>query len=95
MKVNPLGDRVLIKIQEGDSKSAGGIIIPQTAQEKTQTGVIVAVGPGIRDDAGKLIPIDVKVGNKVMYDKYAGTQVKIDATDHLLVKMADVLAIIE
>jgi len=95
MKVNPLGDRALIKVQEGDSKTAGGIIIPQTAQEKTQTGVVVAVGPGARDDSGKLVPLEVKVGNKVMYDKYAGTQVKIDGTDHLIVKMSDILATLD
>jgi len=88
MKVQPLGDRVLIKIQEGEAKTAGGIIIPQTAQEKTQTGVVVAVGTD-KD------VIKVKEKDKVMYDKYAGTQVKIDGADHLLVKMADVLAIIE
>jgi chaperonin GroES len=90
MKVNPLLDRVLIKVTEGDSKSAGGIIIPQTAQEKTQTGVVISVGSGTEKD-----PIKVKVGDKVMYDKYAGTQVKIDGNDHLIVKMADILAIIE
>ena len=95
MKVNPLGDRVLIKVQEGDTKTAGGIIIPQTAQEKTQTGIIVAAGPGVRDDAGKLIALEVKVGDKVMYDKYAGTQIKIDGDDHLIVKYSDVLAIIK
>ena len=95
MKVKPLGDRVLVKVQEGESKSAGGIIIPQTAQEKTQTGAVVAVGPGVRDDAGKLIALDVKVGDKVMYDKYAGTQIKLEGVEHLIVKMADVLAILE
>lgn len=88
MKVNPLGDRVLIKIQEGDSKSAGGIIIPQTAQEKTQTGVVIAIGTDTE-------VIKVKVGDKVMYDKYAGTQIKIDGSDHLIVKFADILAAID
>jgi chaperonin GroES len=88
MKVSPLGDRVLIKIQEGDSKSAGGIIIPQTAQEKTQTGVVIAIGTDTE-------VIKVKVGQKVMYDKYAGTQMKIDGTDHLIVKFSDILAAIE
>jgi len=88
MKVSPLGDRVLIKIQEGDSKSAGGIIIPQTAQEKTQTGVVIAIGTDTE-------VIKVKVGEKVMYDKYAGTQIKIDGTDHLIVKFADILAAID
>ncbi len=88
MKVKPLVDRVLIKITEGESKSAGGIIIPQTAQEKTQTGVVVAVGTD-KD------VIKVKEGDKVMYDKYAGTQIKIEGTEHLIVKMQDILAIIE
>jgi chaperonin GroES len=88
MKVKPLGDRVLVKIQEGESKSAGGIIIPQTAQEKTQTGVVIAVGTD-KD------VIKVKEGDKVMYDKYAGTQIKIEGTEHLIVKMADILAVLE
>lgn len=88
MKVKPLSDRVLIKIQESETKTAGGIIIPQTAQEKTQTGVVVAVGTD-KD------VIKVKDGDKVMYDKYAGTQIKIDGADHLIVKMSDILAVIE
>lgn len=88
MKVSPLGDRVLIKVQEGDSKTAGGIIIPQTAQEKTQTGVIVAIGTDTD-------VIKVKKNDKVMFDKYAGTQIKIDGAEHLIVKFSDVLAVIE
>jgi chaperonin GroES len=88
MKVKPLSDRVLVKIQESETKTAGGIIIPQTAQEKTQTGVVVAVGT----DADV---IKVKEGDKVMYDKYAGTQIKIDNVEHLIVKMSDILAIID
>jgi len=88
MKVKPLSDRVLIKTEEAEEKTAGGLFIPQTAQEKTQTGVVVEVG----DDKEM---IKVKAGQKVMYDKYAGTTVSIDGTDHLLLRMADVLAIIE
>jgi chaperonin GroES len=88
MKVNPLGDRVLIKVQESDSKSAGGIIIPQTAQEKTQTGLVVAIGTDTD-------VIKVKKNDKVMYDKYAGTQIKIDGNEHLIVKFSDILAVIE
>jgi chaperonin GroES len=88
MKVNPLGDRVLIKVQEGDTKTAGGIIIPQTAQEKTQTGVVVAIGTDTD-------VIKVKKNDKVMYDKYAGTQIKIDGAEHLIVKFSDILAILE
>jgi len=88
MTVKPLGDRVLVKIKESETKTAAGIIIPQTAQEKTQTGVVVAVGTDT--DA-----IKVKVGDEVMYDKYAGTQIKIDGAEHLIVKMSDILAILE
>jgi chaperonin GroES len=87
MNVKPLGERVLVKIQESETKTAGGIIIPQTAQEKTQTGLVVAVGTD-KD------VIKVKEGDKVMYDKYAGTQIKIDGVEHLIVKMADILAIL-
>ncbi|HOV93784.1 MAG TPA: co-chaperone GroES [Spirochaetales bacterium] len=88
MNVKPLGDRVLIKIKESETKTASGIIIPQTAQEKTQTGVVVAVGTD--KDA-----IKVKAGDEVMYDKYAGTQIKIDGVEHLIVKMSDILAVLE
>ena len=94
MKVKPLADRVLVKVEEGETKTTGGIIIPQTAQEKTQTGVVVAVGPGKETEKGKE-PITVSVGQKVMYDKYAGTQVKIDGVEHLIVKMSDIIAVIE
>ncbi len=88
MNVKPLGDRVLIKIKESETKTAGGIIIPQTAQEKTQTGIVVAVGTDTD-------VIKVKAGDEVMYDKYAGTQIKIDGVEHLIVKMPDILAILE
>jgi chaperonin GroES len=88
MKVRPLTDRVLVKLEKNEAKTAGGIIIPDTAQEKTQTGLVIAVG----DDKEA---IKVKAGDKVMYDKYAGTQVKIDGVEHLVLKMADIIAIIE
>ncbi|MCL2479349.1 MAG: co-chaperone GroES [Treponema sp.] len=88
MKIKPLSDRVLVKIEKSEAKSAGGIIIPDTAQEKTQTGVVSEVG----DDKEV---IKVKAGQKIMYDKYAGTQVKIDGIEYLILKMADILAIIE
>jgi chaperonin GroES len=88
MKVKPLADRVMVKLEKNEAKTAGGIIIPDTAQEKTQTGVVVAIG----DDKDV---ITVKVGDKVMYDKYAGAQVKIDQDEHLIVKMADIIAIID
>ena len=87
MKVIPLGDRVMVKLEKNEAKTAGGIIIPDTAQEKTQQGVVIAIG----DDEA----IKVKAGQKVMYDKYAGSQVKIDGEDHLILKITDVIAIIE
>ncbi len=86
--VIPMGDRVLVRTADGETKTAGGIYIPQTAQEKTQTGVVIEVG----DDKEA---IKVKTGQKVMYDKYAGTTIKIDGVDHLLVRMSDILAVIE
>ncbi|MBT3273074.1 MAG: co-chaperone GroES [Spirochaetales bacterium] len=88
MKIKPLGDRVLVKMEEVEEKTAGGIFIPQTAQEKTQAGSVVAVG----DDKDV---IKVKKGDRIMYDKYAGTTVSIEGKDHLLMKMDDILAIIE
>jgi chaperonin GroES len=90
MKVKPLADRVMVKLEKNEAKTAGGIIIPDTAQEKTQTGLVAEVGPGTEKD-----PITVKSGQKVMYDKYAGTQVKIDGVEHLILKMADIIAVIE
>jgi chaperonin GroES len=88
MKVKPLADRVIVKLEKNEAKTAGGIFIPDTAQEKTPTGLVVAVG-----DYKEVIK--VSVGQKVMYDKYAGTQVKIDGEEHLVLKMADIIAVIE
>ena len=88
MNVRPLADRVLVKIDEVETKSAGGLFIPATAQEKTQTAVVIAVG----DDKEK---IKVSVGQKVMHDKYAGTQVKMNGEDHLILKAGDIIAVIE
>jgi chaperonin GroES len=88
MKVKPLADRVMVKLEKNEAKTAGGIIIPDTAQEKTQQGTVVEVG----DDKDV---IKVTAGQKVMYDKYAGTQVKIDGAEYLILKMSDILAIIE
>ncbi len=88
MKIKPLGDRVLLKVSEGEQKTAGGIYIPETAQEKTQEGVVVAVG----DDKEA---IKVKLKDRVMYDKYAGTTVKVNGEEQLIVKMSDILAVIE
>jgi len=90
MKVKPLADRVMVKLDKSEAKTAGGIIIPDTAQEKTQQGIVVAVGPGTEKE-----PITVKAGQKVMYDKYAGTQIKVDGEEHLILRMSDIVAIVE
>ena len=94
-KFRPLHDRVVVRRIEADTKTAGGIIIPDSAQEKPQQGEIVAVGPGGRDESGKLIPIDVKVGDKVLFGKWSGTEVKIDGEELLIMKESDILGIIE
>src|SRR5437762_12587655 len=95
MKFRPLHDRVVVKRIDAEAKSAGGIIIPDTAQEKPSQGEVVAVGPGGRDEAGKLIPIDVKVGDRVLFGKWSGTEVKIDGQDLLIMKESDVMGIVE
>lgn len=88
MKIKPLGDRVLLKTEKEEEKTKGGLFIPETAQEKTQSGVVVAVG----DDKDA---IKVKNGDKVMYDKYAGTSIKLDEDEHLIIKMDDIIAVVE
>ena len=93
MKFRPLHDRVIIKRLEGEEKSKGGIIIPDNAKEKPQEGTVVAVGPGGRDEAGKLIPIDLKAGDKVLFGKWSGTEVKIDGEDLLIMKEADIMGV--
>src|SRR6187401_1365001 len=94
-KFRPLHDRVVVRRIEADEKTKGGIIIPNTAKEKPSEGEIVAVGPGGRDEAGKLIPIDIKVGDKVLFGKWSGTEVKIDGKDLLIMKESDILGVIE
>ena len=94
MKFRPLGDRVVVKRVQEETKSAGGIIIPDTAQEKPSQGEVVAVGPGGRDEAGKLIPIDIDVGDRVLFGKWSGTEVKIDGQDLLIMKESDVMGVI-
>ena len=94
LKFRPLHDRVVVKRINAESKSAGGIIIPDTAQEKPSQGEIVAVGPGGRDEAGKLIPIDLKVGNTVLFGKWSGTEVKLDGEDLLIMKESDIMGVI-
>jgi chaperonin GroES len=95
MKVRPLADRILVKRVEPSETVRGGIIIPDTAKEKPQEGKVVAVGPGRLDDEGKRIPMEVKKGNRILMGKYAGTEVKIDDEEHLILREDDVLAIIE
>ena len=95
MKFRPLHDRVVLRRLEGEEKTKGGIIIPDTAKEKPQEGEVVAVGPGARDEAGKLILIDLKPGDRVLFGKWSGTEVKVDGEDLLIMKESDILGIIE
>src|SRR5208283_4758998 len=95
MKFRPLHDRVVVKRLDSEEKTKGGIIIPDTAKEKPQEGEIVAVGPGARDEAGKLVPLDVKAGDRVLFGKWSGTEVKIDGQDLLIMKESDILGIVE
>src|SRR5689334_10056274 len=95
MQFRPLHDRVVIRRLEGEQKTKAGIIIPDTAQEKPQEGEIVAVGPGARDEAGKLIPIDLKAGDRVLFGKWSGTEVKIDGEELLIMKESDVMGVLE
>ena len=95
MKFRPLHDRVVVRRAENETKTAGGIIIPDTAGEKPQQGEVIAVGPGARDESGKLIPIDLKKGDKVLFGKYAGTEVKLNGKKYLILKETDILAIVE
>jgi chaperonin GroES len=95
MKFRPLHDRVVVKRVTADEKTAGGIIIPDTAQEKPQQGEVVAVGPGGRDEAGKLIPIDVKAGDRVLFGKWSGTEVKIEGVEYLIMKESDIMGVLD
>src|SRR4051795_12763670 len=95
MKFRPLHDRVVVKRIDAEEKSSGGIIIPDTAKEKPSQGEIVAVGPGGRDEAGKLIPIDLKVGERVLFGKWSGTEVKIDGVDLLIMKESDIMGVLD
>jgi chaperonin GroES len=94
MSFRPLHDRVVVRRLEGEEKTKGGIIIPDTAKEKPSEGVIEAVGPGARDESGKLVPLDVKAGDKILFGKWSGTEVKIDGVDLLIMKESDVLGVI-
>ena len=94
MNFRPLHDRVVIRRIEGEEKTKGGIIIPDTAKEKPQEGEVLAVGPGARDESGKLVPIDLKAGDRVLFGKWSGTEVKIDGEDLLITKESDVMGVI-
>lgn len=95
MKFRPLHDRVVVRRVEEESKTAGGIIIPDTAKEKPMQGEIVGVGPGARDEKGKLVALEVKKGDRVLFGKWSGTEVKIEGTDLLIMKESDILGVIE
>jgi chaperonin GroES len=95
MKFRPLHDRVVVRRLEQDEKTAGGIIIPDTAKEKPQEGEVVAVGPGARDEHGKLVPLDLKAGDRVLFGKWSGTEVKIDGEEFMIMKESDVMGVIE
>ncbi len=94
MKFRPLHDRVVVKRIEAEARTASGIIIPDTAKEKPSQGEVVAVGPGGRDEAGHIIPIDLKVGDCVLFGKWSGTEVKIDGTDLLIMKESDIMGVV-
>ena len=95
MKFRPLHDRVVVKRIDAEEKSAGGIIIPDTAKEKSSQGEVVAVGPGARDESGKVVALDLKVGDIVLFGKWSGTEVKLDGEDLLIMKESDIMGVIE
>jgi chaperonin GroES len=95
MKVRPLHERVIVERVEEEQKTAGGIIIPDTAKEKPQEGKVIAVGPGRKDKDGKLIPMDVKKGDRILFGKYSGTEIKIDGTEYLIMRVDDILGVLE
>ena len=95
MKFRPLHDRVLVRRIEEEEKTAGGIIIPDTAKEKPMQGKVLAVGPGARDEKGELVPLDVKVGDRILFGKYSGSEVKIDGEELIIMKESDIMGILE
>jgi chaperonin GroES len=95
MKVRPLHDRILVKRLESEAKTKGGIIIPDTAKEKPQEALVVAVGPGRVNEDGKVTPLDVKKGDKVLFGKYSGSEITLDAEEHLIIREDDILAVLE
>jgi chaperonin GroES len=94
MALRPLHDRVLLRRLDGEEKTRGGIIIPDTAKEKPQEGEVVAVGPGARDESGKVVPLDVRTGDRVLFGKWSGTEVKVDGQDLLILKESDILGVV-
>src|SRR6202034_4467039 len=95
MKFRPLHDRVVVKRIEAEEKTKGGIIIPDTAKEKPQEGEVIAVGPGARDESGKLVALELKAGDRILFGKWSGTEIKLDAEDLLIMKESDVMGVIE
>ncbi|WP_202327399.1 co-chaperone GroES [Mesorhizobium sp. 113-3-9] len=95
MTFRPLHDRILVRRIEAGEKTAGGIIIPDTAKEKPQEGEVVAIGPGARDDSGKLTPLDVKAGDRILFGKWSGTEIKLNGEDLLIMKESDVMGVID
>jgi chaperonin GroES len=95
MTFRPLHDRILVRRIEAEEKTAGGIIIPDTAKEKPMEGEVIATGPGARDEAGKLVPLDVKAGDRILFGKWSGTEIKLDGEDLLIMKESDVMGVIE
>ena len=95
MAFRPLGDRVLVRRVEEEQKTKGGIIIPDTAKEKPQEGSVVAVGPGARDDSGKIQPLDLKAGDRILFGKWSGTEIKLDGVEYLIMKESDIMGIVQ
>jgi chaperonin GroES len=95
MKIKPLNDRILVQRIEEEGKTSGGIIIPDTAKEKPQEGKVIAVGPGKIDDNGKRVPIEIKKGDRILFGKYAGTEIKLDGIEHIIMREDDILGVIE
>jgi chaperonin GroES len=95
MKFRPLHDRVVVRRLEGEEKTKGGILIPDTVKEKPQEGEVVAVGPGVRNESGELVPLDLRAGDRVLFGKWSGSEVKIDGQDLLIMKESDVMGVVE
>jgi chaperonin GroES len=95
IEIRPLGDRVVVRATEQAKQSPGGIIVPETAKEKPQEGVVIAIGPGRRNDKGDVIPLGLRVGNRIIYSKYSGSEIKLDGNEYLIVSEKDVLAVVK